>query len=440
MMKGVLCHQTKLWPLLALAIIAAIHVFAISSGRVADDFYFAAALQDRTLGEFLAFRYESWSGRLPIELLLVMVVQHVWLWKIANAMMVLLLCHSACRVARVGKSLPAPSLLALALLMLMSPAVLNESAWWTTGSVNYLWPAALGLYGLLAFLETPPHGSVQRIFSLLASGFAMYNEQLALVLLPATLCLMFIRWRERRWRRWDIAHIIFMVANAWVAFSAPGTHNRYLAEQALRFPSYTDLDILDKVAIGLELVFKSTINSSNLLVGLLVLFASVLTLRAPVGNSTKVVLLAALSFLAVNYLLVFPAFDGFGMHRFYGLPAVGGGSASSSRLYFLCAWSGFAIACLVIASVTPFWRSHRELVLVASTLLLGLTSLSALGFSPTSYASGSRIHFICQLAYLLVVLRLLPKIQEEFGARLYSYALTLIGLLAAYRIVKVLLH
>lgn len=439
-MEWVSRNRAKLWLLLALAIITAIHVLALSSAHVADDVYFAAALKSQSLGEFLAFRYEHWSGRLPIELLLVLVVQHSWLWKLINTMMVLLLCYSSGRAMRVGASVPAPTLLAFALLMLVSPAVLYESTWWVTGSINYLWPAALGLYGLLAFLETTPHSPAQRMGFLLASGFAMYNEQLALVLLPVTLCLIFVRWRERRRDTWDIVHLVFMVANAWVAFSAPGTHNRYLAEQALRFPNYADLDVLDKVAIGFGLVFKSTIDPSNFLVGLLVLLASILTLRGHIGKPAKVMLLASLSFLALNFLLALPVLEDFDMRRFYGLPSVGGGSASSSRLYILCAWSAFAIAGLVIASASAFWRSRRELMLMALTLIMGLASLSALGFSPTAYASGYRIHFVCQLAYLLVAMRLLPRVKEEFGTRPYSCALAIIGLLAAYRVVQLLLH
>lgn len=439
-MEWVSRNRAKLWLLLALAIIAAIHVLAISSTRIADDVYFAAALNGQSLGEFLAFRYEHWSGRLPIELLLVLVVQHSWLWKLINTMMVLLLCYSSGRAVRVGASVSASTLLAFVLLMLVSPAVLYESTWWMTGSVNYLWPAALGLYGLLAFLETTPHSSVQRMGFLLASGFAVYNEQLALVLLPVTLCLMFVKWGERRWNTWDIVHLAFMVANAWVAFSAPGTHNRYLAEQALRFPNYADLEMLDKAAIGFGLVFKSTIDPGNFLVALLVLLAFILTLRSPIGKPAKVTLLASLSFLALNYMLALPVLEDSGMRRFYGLPPVGGGSASSSRLYILCAWSAFTIASLVIASASAFWRSRQELMLVTLTLIMGLASLSALGFSPTAYASGWRIHFVCQLAYLLVVMRLLSRIREEFGTRPYSCALAIISLLSAYRIVQLLLH
>ena len=307
--------RAKFW-LLALVAITAIHVLAISGAHVADDIYFAEALKSQSLGEFLAFRYEHWSGRLPIELLLVLIVQHPWLWKLINILMVLLLCHSTGRVAGIVGRVPAPTLLAFALLMLVSPAILYESMWWMTGSINYLWPAALGLYGLLAFLETTPHSFAQRMCFVFASGFAMYNEQLALVLLPATLCLMLVRWRERLWTIWDIVHLAFMAANAYVAFSAPGSQHRYLAEQALRFPNYADLDVLDKAAIGLGLVFKSTINSSNYLVGLLVILALIMTLRSPIGKFAKIVLLASLSFLALNYLVGLPFFEDFGMRRF----------------------------------------------------------------------------------------------------------------------------
>ncbi|MET0814765.1 MAG: DUF6056 family protein [Pseudoxanthomonas sp.] len=424
---------------IACAVIAAIHLFAISDLHVADDVYFAAALSDRTLGEFLAFRYAHWSGRIPIEMALVLIVQHPWLWKLTNAMMVLLLCYSSSRAASAGGTRYS-TLLALGLLMLLSPAVLYESAWWITGSINYLWPAALGMYGLLAFLETDRHSPIERLGFLLAAGFAMYNEQLALVLLPITVGLAIARRSKRGWNAWDIIHPAFMAANAWIVFSAPGSQSRYLAEQGLRFPNYADLDVLDKAAIGLELVVKGTIDPANLLVALLVFLAAVLTVRGPLGKLGKMIVLLPLSFLALDYLFAPPFFEEAALRHLFQLPPVGGGSASSSRLYVLYAWTTFTIACLATASASAFWHSRREVLLVAVTLIMGMASLAALGFSPTAYASGWRIHFVCQLAYLLIAMPLISRIREEFGVRAYWCVLGMIGALASYRVARLCLH
>src|SRR3546814_19449727 len=96
-----------------------------------------------------------WSGRVPIEATLVLVINHPWVWRLINAAMLLLFCHSAGRLAlaSTGKSGATTTSLAFAFLMLVSPDMLYPAAWWMTGSVNYLWPAALGLYGMLAFAE-----------------------------------------------------------------------------------------------------------------------------------------------------------------------------------------------------------------------------------------------------------------------------------------------
>src|SRR3546814_15166891 len=68
------------------------------------------------------------------------------------------------------------------------------------------------------------------------------NEQVALVLLPAALLVLGTLVAQRRWQRWNVAQVAFMLVNAVVVFGAPGSQRRYLAEQALRFPDFSMLD------------------------------------------------------------------------------------------------------------------------------------------------------------------------------------------------------
>lgn len=84
------------WPLLGLAwmlaSIASIHAFGISSAPVADDSYFASMLDTYTLRDYLVHRYHTWTGRLPIEALLVTIVHAPGLWRACNAVVMALLC------------------------------------------------------------------------------------------------------------------------------------------------------------------------------------------------------------------------------------------------------------------------------------------------------------------------------------------------------------
>src|SRR3546814_19217254 len=71
-----------------------------------------------------------WSGRVPIEATLVLVINHPWVWRLINAAMLLLFCHSAGRLAlaSTGKSGATTTSLAFAFLMLVSPDMLYPAA------------------------------------------------------------------------------------------------------------------------------------------------------------------------------------------------------------------------------------------------------------------------------------------------------------------------
>src|SRR3546814_14463535 len=82
------------------------------------------------------------------------------------------------------------------------------------------------------------------------------------------------------------------------------------------------------------------------------------------------------------------------------------------------------------------WHALREWKTFLATLLLGLASVGAIGFSPTVYASGDRIHFVCQAALLLVALRLVAALEHEFGTRTAKVSIAIVAVVAAYRVLR----
>jgi len=440
-MKGLVQYRDPVCILVVVLVVGLLHLFAFGNQLIADDLWFANALESRTLADYLAFRYTHWSGRLPIETLLVLLPTHPWLWKLINALMWLLLCHAGGRLASVGTgmSVEAATALVLVLFMLISPGIVFTAAGWMTGSINYLWPMALGLFGMIAFVDRKPYGKASRFAFLLASGLAMYNEQVALFLLPATLLLLGIRVARRDWSGWNLAHFGFMVANALVLFCAPGSQNRYLLEQATHFPDFYTLAVMDKLAIGAGLVVTSMIDPLNLLVAAIIVMSGALVWRSPSGRFAKGLVLLALAYLALDYILAMAGPWAETVRRdLYVLQAPGGASASSSRTYLLAAWSAFVIACLAAAAVMSFWRSRSECVAVSTILLLGAASLAVLGFSPTAYASGWRVHFVWQIALLLVAARMMAMFRKQFGPVPTLAMLTGITCAAGYRLVQLL--
>lgn len=423
------------------AAIICIQLYGIAWAPVADDRYFAQMLSRYSLADYLIHRYQTWTGRLPLEAMLVVLVHHPGLWRVFNGLMLVLLCHALGRLAAVGTRLsPAlATVLAFVLFLLFSPQVQYESSFWLTGSINYLWPVALGLWSLVPLVEGRRYRWPMRLSCCLSASVAAYCDQLALVLVPLSLGLLFWRMRQGRWHRWDGWQAVLLCANAAFALGAPGNRERFFEERGMRFPNFAMLDLADKVRIGLGLIARAMTNSHNYLVCAVALLAAVLLWRCPIGRGLKTVLLAGLVLLMLQVPLGQLHLQGLQLHAW--LPErLDGGAAHEPRFYMASALACVLVAMLVIASALGFWQRWSEVPCMAGVALLGLASLGLLGFSPTAYLSGQRIAFLCLLAWAMIGLRQLDRIGQTHGLRMQATLICLLLALANWRLLVILLY
>jgi len=431
--------RLRSWPALGLlwmlASIVCIHAFGIDMAPVADDRYFAGMLSKYTLAEYVVHRYHTWTGRLPIEAVLVVIVHHPWLWRVANGAMLVLLCMATGRLARVGTALSrsGATVLAFALIMAMTPQAIFESAWWLTGSLNYLWPVALGLWSLVPLVEAGRYGVAQRLGFCLAAAWAAYCDQLALMLVPLALGLLAWRFTQRRGRRWDMAQALVLCANAAFALTAPGNARRFLEEQGMRFPNFAEQDVLEKLRIGLGLIARALADPRNYLVGVVGALALLLLWRSPLGRAVKAVLCVVLAIALLQFVLFIPGVPGNPLQL--SMPRrLDGDAVADPRNYLITAWLAFGAGAVVIASACCFWHRPAEAVRMLGVLLLGLVSLGMMGFSPTAYLSGMRIAFLCFLCFAIVGVRLLERVAQVHGERTHQVLVALVVVLACWRI------
>jgi hypothetical protein len=433
------------WPLIGLLWVlggvACIHAFGVSDAPVADDTYFARMLSQYTLTDYLVHRYHTWTGRLPIEGLLVILVHHTWIWRACNALMLALLVHAAGRLARVGTALSQVGAMALAfaLFLMITPQIQFESSWWLTGSLNYLWPVALGLWSLLPLVEGGVYRWPQRVGFCLAASLAAYCDQLALVLVPLSLGLLAWRVRQRRASRWDAAQAALLVANAAFALSAPGNAERFRQEQGMRFPNFADLDVLERLRIGLGLIARAMTDPRNYLVALLTALALLLLWRSPLGRRLKIVLGLVLASALVQLALYLPGMPGQSLRRWLPM-RLDGEAVFFAGNYAVTAWSVFAVGCLVIACACCFWRATGDALRMLGVLLLGLASLGMMGFSPTAYLSSMRIAFLCAMAMVIVGVRMFARVPQVYGPWMERAVLGVTLSLASWRILAICLR
>lgn len=421
-----------------LACVLALHVLGINWKPVADDSYFAAVLSTQSWSGFLHWRYLHWTGRLPIEGAMILIVHHPVLWRACNAALLLLCAVALGRLARIGTTMTRlqAAVLAFAFYMLLTPQAVYEATFWLTGAMNYLWPMALGLWSLVAVAERSDRRGLWA-GCLVAGVLACSGDQVALALLPAMAVLVVrMRLAAGRWQAWPLAQLLLTALAAALVLGAPGSRERYLAEQGLRFPDYAWKDGFDKLRIGLGLIERALLDPRNYLVCLLSALGLLAVWKLPAARWLKAVLLLVLAVMLVQPLLLVHGapFAPLG----WVLPErLWGAAAWSWRAYALAAYAAFSVACLVCACTLAFWRRPPEALAMLGIMLLGLASLGMLGFSPTAYVSSARIQFVCLLAFALVGLRLLWRLDQDGGPRLRALAIGVLVLGASVRVAVV---
>lgn len=112
-----------------------------------DDQGFMAVLHNQNLFEWLIKRYQTWSNRLVIELILVIILNlPIYVWMILDSLMFVLIYYSILKIADIKDNLLIS--IFLMLVMFFMPLQLFSNAGWGATTLNYLWPLAFGIYAL----------------------------------------------------------------------------------------------------------------------------------------------------------------------------------------------------------------------------------------------------------------------------------------------------
>lgn len=405
------------------AAITALHVLVLHRQDFADDLYFSTALDQRPMLEFLAFRYSRWTGRIPIEFMLVAVVNHVWLWKLLNIAMFMLLAFSLARLGVEEKRVTGSGIaLAACLVLLVTPDVLWWSAWWLTGSINYLWPVALGAFALSVYLQPATATQWQIPAALVGGSIAVYSEQVAIVLLAIGGLMLAWRWINGTATVWHFLFVLATALNAAIGLTAPGNANRFAAEHATWFPDFAVIGFADKLNIGLGLVSGAVLTPGNWLLLLAAFVAALVVTRPSVPRVISWCLMPGLLWIVCNQLFGMIGYEPVWRFGFPLSPA----SASRPIAYAAMAVSIYSVASLIAAVGVslPGRGGLRELSL-ALALAVGAFTLLLIGWSPTSTASGSRTGFVLMMVVVVVTTDLLTRLREEADPRIrIAYFLT----------------
>ncbi|KRM96687.1 hypothetical protein FC24_GL001863 [Loigolactobacillus rennini DSM 20253] len=287
-------------------------------------------------------------------------------------------------------------------------SVIQNGFLWLTGSANYLWPAALGACALIPFADsyfkdkTSKHDWFFLIPGLL---FSLSNEQfIASAVGIGLIYIATMFWQHRKPAWIPSLNTLFFIIGSAVMYLAPGNAVRMEAEIKNRFPDFNQLSLLSHFRIGISWLFTAI--SQNFL-WLLVLLA-ILAFALLKNNQTRVIFSLGYLISLAGYLVQPEIFTNFNFINKVILTASIKNFVQGITVYAL--FSLFLILLL--------WNM---MLVVDQPIFLLLCCLAALlssmimWFSPTIYASGTRV-LVCPAIFLLVVaLVLLKQVLHQYS-------------------------
>lgn len=284
--------------------------------------------------------------------------------------------------------------------------VISAGMMWVTGSFNYLWPTAFMFVALIPFIKkiTNIQEKENKIFSLfyiLADFVACFAEQTALVLITiATITIIYTIFNKEKLDKLLIIHYILIVILTIIELTAPGNFVRVTASTLRRYPSFAMLNLGDKLLQGLILLANQLLNFDKILMLILTFFIAMSNIkRKDVKITLKIFSMIPLIYFVSNYIC---EKIGIGEGIVYNLTYFGIEYIYGIKVYIPILI--FAINMGLIVSLILFSFSDVKTGILTALIFLGsIASSLSISVSPTIYASGSRVFFLMDSLFIVII-------------------------------------
>lgn len=416
-----------------------------------DDVWFPKTYQSyESIFAWIHYRYHAWSGRVLIDSVLPVILgAHVWWWRLGTVAAFMALMAGMFVVAGQTKKQRDSNgyiivLFAFFAIFATEKEVLASGAFWATGSMNYLWPAACLVTTLAVVLQSLDDQPVRwyRYLAVLPfAAFASYQEQTAVI---GNLVMAFVLVDNYlSGRKVNAAfYLLFLVViiNSLVLFLAPGNIVRMDKELLKFYPNFHAVSLLEKAYFGLNFsVLNHWLYDSVRHFFILALLTSYLTIK-----NTASVYLRALCIIPLGYVLVCIVFGRVLGGSYAALvnlaisvPVLSNAGIHLPPLSLLPTVTGTVVMALLPVLwllVFRYSQLFKKAVILYSSAIIASFAVS---FSPTLFASGPRLFFIPDMMMVFVAVLLFSEGLQHinYRNRLFHVCCAYLGYVGIARIV-----
>ena len=377
--------------------------------EIADDISFSS-IPLNELFTWLSTRYETWSSRVLIELVLVVSLKlPVIVWALINSFMLFLLAYSISYLFT--KNGVREKFIVLFSVFLFPMVLMSEAGWYAT-TINYIWPLALGVFSCIPIKKKLMQEPIKLwmypiyVVSLL---FACNHELMCAILFVFYgLFLLYCFWKKKKSKFLVLQWILTCISLIFI-LTCPGNGVRASLEVATWYPEYANFGFLHKIVLGV-LSTTSILLLDYKLPFFIMLFLIPFSLRNHKNYWVKFLSFVPLGIFGVLQILpqFFPRFGGLVSHLSVYMSQMPYVNMHSFYLYLFLLMAVMLYGSIVVSLYFVFQKNHDAKYLFPLIFLAGLTTRVLMGFSATIYASGQRtflfLHFaliICDIVLFL---------------------------------------
>lgn len=423
--------KNKYWWLYGLFFLFFICVHSVLQIK-GDGLFFSHLLDENTIIEVLTDRWNTWSSRLLIECVLFFVSRHLWLWRILDSLVMVVLVWSLNHL--IFPSCNRNNILLTFLCVIIYPFSDMSTASFCATTLNYLWPLTFMLLGLIPLVDiwrgrSTPQWSYP-IFILFVL-FASNHEQVACIMLLLGLLAVILHKHHDLPRLYPSLLLLVAVINTVAIVLCPGNDVRTSVAIPMCYMTWPDISILEKAYLAVS-SFATIVANNYIVWGLFITMAGYGILKSKCTTPDKIMVGSIFAIWGSVFIFRLWCIVTHADSMFFCYETSSADPFDYSILSIALLTLGLYIIFASIWMIIRLWRDDYWLIPLC-IFVLGLASRMMMGLSPTIFVSARRTMIYFYFALLILLLMMIRDRKMIFPAK---YQKVIIVCLAVYSLAK----
>ncbi|MBR3161671.1 MAG: hypothetical protein IKF19_02965 [Bacilli bacterium] len=373
--------------------------------------YFNSILDKMSIINFINMRYNTWTSRIIIESVLVIVSRYIYLWRLINSFIITLLVYS---INILCFKKPNTKNISITMIsVLIYPLIDMTGAGFASCTTNYLWPLAFMLFSFIPYRKYYLKEQIDNKLWPLYIGAILYasnQEQCVIIIFTVSLIMSIISIKQKKNYKYPLISLAISIISIIFILTCPGNMLRNTSEISRWYPDYVNANIMDKIYLAVLSSVSILLNNGIVLwLFCLILFITIIKTKTKIFNKIlSLILLIITSLLsAYRFITIITSKDNLIFNYQTKIGHV-----------FKCNLNNFIIAfACIIPFIIIFYLLYiilnKKSIVPIFILILGLGTRLMMGFSPTIFASGRRTEIYLYFSLILVMIYLIKFISSK---------------------------